>query len=118
MTWFKLSDDFYDHPKVMRVGNSAVGLWVRCCTYSANKEFDGRVPMETAHLLGARRDIDRLTAAGLWVPVEDVYWVPNFLKFNPSHDELEAKRAATAKRQASWRDRRRSNAVTDGEVTP
>jgi hypothetical protein len=74
--------------------------------------------METAHLLGARRDIDRLTAAGLWVITDDVYWVPNFLKYNPSQAELEAKRVAALKRQTSWRDRQRNNSVTNSEVTP
>jgi hypothetical protein len=104
MTWFKLSDQFYDHPKVMKAGNAAVGLWVRACTYSAQKEEDGRVPMDMAHLYGTRRDIDRLTASGLWIVQDDHYWVPDFLQFNPSHAELEARRKRETEKKRRQRD--------------
>ena len=121
MTWFKVTDNFYDHPKVMKAGNSAIGLWIRCCTYSANKEEDGRIPMEIAHTYGTRRDIDRLSATGMWMVLDDEYYVPNFLKYNPSHEQLEAKRADEAKRQQrsrqSRRDRQRDYGVTYGDVT-
>lgn len=30
MTWFKVDDGFYDHPKVDQLPNAAVGLWVKC----------------------------------------------------------------------------------------
>lgn len=112
MTWFKLSDQFYDHPKVMQAGNAAVGLWVRCCTYSANKLLDGRIPAATAHLLGTNRDIDRLVATRLWIPVDGDYWVPDFLEYNPPAVKVLAERAATADRQALWRERRKRNGVT------
>jgi hypothetical protein len=114
MTWFKLSDHFYDHPKVMKAGNAPIGLWVRCCTYSANQRSDGRVPMEVAHTYGTTRDIERLTAAGLWVPGDDEYWIPNFLAYNPSRAQLEERAEAALKRQQLWRDKHRSN----GDVTP
>ena len=118
MTWFKLSDKFHDHPKVMRAGNAATGLWVRCCTYSADQRSDGRVPMEVAHTYGARRDIDRLTSAGLWVVVDDEYWVPSFLTYNPSREQLEQEAAKALARQNKWRDKRMNNGVTDDGVTP
>lgn len=92
VTWFKLSDEFYDHPKVMQAGNAAVGLWVRCCTYSSRHLLDGRIPMATAHLLGDRSQIERLTASGLWVLGDGEYVVPNFLNHQPTRAEVEAER--------------------------
>ena len=118
MTWFKLSDRFHQHKKVIAAGNSAVGLWVRCCTWSAGEEEDGKVPKHVAHTLGTRQDIDRLLKAGLWIEVDDYYWTPNFLKHNPSHEQNEARRVADAKRQQLGRDNRRSHGVTDDGVTP
>jgi len=104
MTWFKLSDHFYDHPKVMKAGNAPVGLWVRCATYSANFELDGHVPMEIAHQYGTRRDIDTLTSVGLWTPRDGDYYIPDFLEFNPSHEQIELNR----KRETEKKRRQRS----------
>jgi hypothetical protein len=118
MTWFKLSDQFYDHPKVMQAGNSAVGLWVRCGTYSAQKLLDGRIPKATAHLFGSKRDVERLLKTGLWIDVEGSYWIPNFLEYNPSAEKVRADRVAALERQTSWRDKHRNNSVTNSEVTP
>jgi len=118
VTWFKLSDQFYDHPKVMQAGNSAVGLWARCCSYSASQELDGRIPKAIAHTYGTRRDIERLLRSGLWIDVEGSYWVPDFLDYNPSREALAARRATEAERQNRWRYRKRSHDVTNGEVTP
>ena len=97
MTWFKLSDQFYDHPKVLQAGNAAVGLWVRCCTYSSRHLLDGRIPMATAHMFGDRPQIDRLTASGLWVVGDGdagEYVVPNFLDYQPTRAEVEAERSS------------------------
>lgn len=110
MTWFRLEDSFYDHPKVTKAGNSAVGLWVRCSTYSARQLLDGRVPMETAHLMGTRRDIDRLSATGLWIVAGDEYLIPDFLEYNPSSDQVRSIR----KRDAERKRRQRETVDRDG----
>lgn len=92
MTWFRLEDTFYSHPKVMKAGNASVGLWVRCCTYSASYLLDGRVPMDIAHLYGTRRDVERLIDTGLWVIDNGDYLVPDFTQYNPTREEVESER--------------------------
>lgn len=126
MTWFKLSDQFHSHPKVLKAGNAPIGLWIRCATYSANWELDGRVPMEIAHQYGTRADIDTLTGVGLWIIRDGDYVIPDFLEFNPSHEQIELnrKREAAKKRQQRKNvDRSESNGqfmsrnMSPGDIT-
>jgi hypothetical protein len=117
VTWFKLSDHFYDHPKVMAAGNSAVGLWSRCASYTAKHELDGRIPRSVAHTWGSRKDISRLLETGLWIECEESYWMPNFLEYNPSAEKIRTDRAAGLERQKAWKEKHVINAVTNGLQT-
>ncbi|STD70923.1 Uncharacterised protein [Corynebacterium ulcerans] len=36
MTWFKVDDGFYDHPKFLDVPNAAVGLWVKAGAWAGS----------------------------------------------------------------------------------
>jgi hypothetical protein len=44
LTWFKIDDSFYDHPKVFDAPDCAVALWTRAGTWSARNLTDGFVP--------------------------------------------------------------------------
>lgn len=99
MAWFRLESSFHSHPKVERAGNTAIGLWVRCATWSANYKEDGRVPLEKARTFGSRREIDRLVDARLWVPTAEGLLIPDFLQYNPSKDEEEERLRTDAERK-------------------
>jgi len=109
MPWFRLEDSFYANPKVMVAGNAAVGLWVRCATWSAQQLTDGRIPAHIVTGFGNRREIDRLTAARLWVPVGDEYVIADWLEYQPSALEVKERR----KRDAERKRRGRENATHD-----
>ena len=96
MPWFRLDDGFHNHPKVRSAGNAATGLWVRCATYSAQYMTDGHVAADTALGYGTRREIDRLVAAGLWLPNGTGFLIPDYLEYNHSAAEIRARRAETA----------------------
>lgn len=104
MSWFRLDDSFYDHPKVIRAGNAAVGLWVRCGTYSARYLLDGTVPNDVARRHGRTGEVDRLLAARLWVPTEEGFLMPDYLEYNPSAEQVLADRAAARDRQRRARE--------------
>ena len=113
MTWFKVDDDFWSHPKVIGLPLSAIGLWTKAGAYSAKFETDGRLNLaQIAPLGGRRRDIDRLVEAGLWVStlagIEFVDWE----QYQPTKAQIAAERKARAERIRKWREARR-NAVTD-----
>ena len=63
-----------------------------------------------------RKHVDALVGAGLWEAVDGGWKIHDYLDYNPSHAQQEADRAASRKRQAMFRERRR-NGVTNGDVT-
>ncbi len=108
MPWFRLEDTFGGHPKVDQAGNAATGLWVRCATYSAQYLLDGHIPADVARRYGKPREINALLNAGLWIQNGDGgYVIPDYLEFNPSRQQVLAKREADRQRQA--RQRRDTN---------
>ena len=110
MTWFRVEDTFGNHPKVNRAGNAAVGLWVRCATYSAQHLTDGRIPPETVRGYGKAREIQALIDAGLWVENGSGFVIPDYLDYNPS-------RAEVLERRAADRERKRRRASGQGRST-
>lgn len=138
MPWFKVDDDFHDHPKARKAGPVAVGVWVLCGSWSADNTTDGYVPDQVVKEKAGhnwRRYAERLVAAGLWsrvdgppesltVPVQREdrertetlsrrdwgvgYQFHDWHRYQPTRDEWMAKREADAARQRASRARRKS----------
>lgn len=104
MAWFRLDDGFADHPKVVRAGNAAVGLWVRCGTSASRYLTDGHIDPDVARTYGRPREIERLLDSRLWVENGDGFLMPDYLEYNPSAEQVRAQRAAAAERQRRARD--------------
>jgi hypothetical protein len=99
MPWFRVDDGFYDHPKVRRAGNAAIGLWLRCATYSARHLTDGRIPAEVVRELGRPREAAALVTAGLWQRGSDEYVIPDYLDYNYSAEQVKQRRKNDAERK-------------------
>lgn len=133
MPCFQVSGRTGAHAKVVRAGNAAMGLWVRCGTYAAEQWTDGFIPAEIAKLYGRAAEVRALVAAGLWhaaghdcadcpQPAADGYVMHGYLDDNPSAEEGRAKRAAASERQRRSRaakptQSRVSHGVTENGVT-
>jgi hypothetical protein len=82
----------------MRAGRDGFYVYVRAALYSARNLTNGKVPTEALEFLA--RDADaialRLVDLGLWDQVEGGYYIVDFLKTNPTADEVEARRMARA----------------------
>src|SRR5262245_5753251 len=104
MPWFRLDDGFHQHPKVLRAGNAAVGLWVRCGTYASQYLTDGKIPDDIAHHYGRAREIERLLATRLWVENGTGFLIPDYLDYNPSKQQVESDRAMARERQRKARE--------------
>jgi hypothetical protein len=102
--WFRLEDSFYDNPKVLRAGNAAVGLWVRCATWSAQHLTDGRIPLEVVRQRARSGDAGRLERAGLWTLVDGEYLIADWLEYQPSALEVKQRRAADRERKRVARE--------------
>ncbi|MGW4602708.1 mucin-2 [Streptomyces sp. NPDC004532] len=115
-----MDDTAHAHPKLLKAGNAALGLWVRCGAYAAQHLTEGTVPGVVAQLYGTAPQVRKLVKAGLWhehchtcpdcppVAAGD-YVMHDFLTYNPTREKTEAKRAAAAERQARGRARAAEN---------
>lgn len=103
MTWFKVDDSFYDHPKVFDLPDAAVALWTRAGCWSARNLTDGFVPARMCarlcddHDTAARALVD----SGLWKRARGGYRFHDWAEFQPtaaSVKELKAKRAEAGRK--------------------
>lgn len=96
MTWARLDDSFYDHPKVLRLWSrcpAAIALHVRAMSWCAKHEQDGRLPKEVVEAISpvqSDRDeqIAALTDEGAWHKTEEDFVIHDFLDYNPSRQEI------------------------------
>jgi len=107
VTWLKVDDSFYDHPRVEEVPLSALGLWVRCGAYTSRWLNDGYLKQRIVRRLDGRtRDVAALVDAGLWLPVtgsEFQFVMHDFHQWNPTAEQVRARRNHDRIRQEEWR---------------
>lgn len=104
MPWFKVDDGFHCHPKVLRAGNEAVGLYVRCGSYAAQQLTDGFIPEHIALLYGGETLAETLVRAGLWRRTRGGWRMPDYLDYNPSKKQVQAEREKTRERVRKHRE--------------
>jgi hypothetical protein len=118
MPWFRIDDKAHSHPKLIKAGNAALGLWLRCGAYAAQHLTDGIVPGVVAELYGTKPQATKLVKAGLWHehghscrhgcpdPAPGDYVFHDFLDDgrNTSRARHEAERKKARERQAKHRE--------------
>lgn len=143
MTWFRVDDSFWNHPKVRRLyeapGNvrkaqAAITLWLRAGTYCSHYLTDGAVDMAwVCHERGTIAALD-LVRVGLWERRARGFVFHDYLAYNPSRADVERGRAKAAERKQKSRSKLRQvdpelggpsrcdndngHAVTAATVTP
>ena len=127
MTWLKTDDRYPEHRKVRRLTDGAYRLHHTAMCACAKDETDGLVTSEDIadmeHGARLRKYIPALVSAGLWEEIDGGWLVHDFLDYNPSHADLEAKRARDRERQQRHRRTpvtevsHRDSAVTRALVT-
>jgi len=109
MTWFRIDDGFWCHPKVLRCSHRAIALWVRAGSWCAQQLTDGYVPASALPMLNAtRRDAGELVTAGLWTVEGDGWRFHQWGERQPTRHDVETQRLATAERVRRFRERKRS----------
>lgn len=107
MTWVRLDDGFWSDPVIDRLGNEAAGVFVRMLTYCGQHLTDGHVPPNAVRYIQARpKVLDGLEDYGLIAKNGDGYYIPKYLEFNPSKEQVEEKRRKDAERQRKARESR------------
>lgn len=109
MSWYRLDDEFPEHPKLKRVPRhvrlAAIGLFVSCGCHANRRLTDGFI--ETAvvsdwpegEILAAH-----LVRAGMWAKSEGGWQIHDHLDYNPSRADIEERRRElSAKRSEAGR---------------
>lgn len=107
MPWFRLDEGFHSHPKVLKAGNEAIGLYVRCGTYAAQHLTDGFIPEQVALQYGTPALVETLVLTKLWRRSRGGWRMPDYLDYNPSKEVVDKER-----KQAAERQRRRREALS------
>ncbi len=128
MSWAKLDDQFFAHPKIINLSKDAKLLQLAAITYCAGQLTDGLVTPGAVRMICAQVDVEaasiqELLAAGVWDVDGKNYRVHDYLDYNPSGEQVRAERAATARRVAEWRANHPkrngvTNTVRNGVSTP
>lgn len=106
MTFLALDDQFPDHRKVAGLSDAAFRLHVAGLAYCARHLTDGHIPGEEIPRLVRRfrkTAPSELVDAGLWMPALNDYVVHDYLQWNPSREQVLARREKATKRKAAWR---------------
>lgn len=97
MSWFKIDDKLWGHPKWMAVPKGGRALWVTAGSWAAANETDGRIPREALRALGGNAaDAQSLVAAGLWREVRAGWIFHEWSIYQPDAASQKAKRRADA----------------------
>ncbi|KKN16062.1 hypothetical protein LCGC14_0979510 [marine sediment metagenome] len=98
MSWVKLDDNFAGHRKVLAAGLEAAWLHIEGLCYCAQQETDGAildaalVKLTQFSKPKAERLAVRLVEVGLWERNGAGWLIHDYLDYNPSKKELEARR--------------------------
>ncbi|HZD71658.1 MAG TPA: hypothetical protein VFA45_22940 [Actinomycetes bacterium] len=117
MGWIQLDDGYAEHPKVVGLSDAALAMEVRGLCYVARRDTDGFVPDGCLHLLTRSASpaevAAELVGVDRWERDEERggYWIHDYLKYNPSSAQRQAKRDAAAERMRRLRSRERSQDV-------
>lgn len=125
MTWFRIDDYFYDHPKVAaleeekpRVYAETIALWTIAGTYCARHLTDGVLStVRTRRLVpfNPKRAASALVSVGLWEQTENGFRFKSWTEWQPSRAKVLAKREEEA---AKKRGQRGHKPAVAAELSP
>lgn len=110
MTWFKIDDSLWGHPKWLATPPRARALWVTAGSYSAAQLTDGVIYSSVLRLFASRTgDADALVRSGLWERLEggNGYRFHDWSDYQPTRESVEETRKYERDRKRE--QRRRTN---------
>jgi hypothetical protein len=106
MPWARLDDNFHAHPKIRKAWRcrAAVGLHALALSYAMHYGTEGKLSDEWVEDqlpdAGERSDVTAvLVRAGLWEEAPEGWLIHDFLVYNPSNADIEARKAADRERK-------------------
>lgn len=105
MSWVRIHDGAFDHPKLVGLSDKAFRLWVWGLSYAQQHLTDGRLPLVAIPARLKRASAD-LTQGGLWDQSDGGYAIHDYLEWNESRAVVQQKRTEARERLAGARERR------------
>ena len=114
MPWFNVDDGLSSHPKTRAAGLPAMGLWTVAGSWASHYLTEGYVPeWFVVSWPQGKRLASALVSAGLWHEADGGWQFHQWEERNRPKEEIEADRAAARARQKKYRDKRRTDGVTN-----
>lgn len=117
MSWFKVDDGFWSHPKVLTMSTDATSLWVRAGTYSCQHLTDGFIASELLTVLGDRESAQELVDTGLWLDADGGFLFHDWGEYQETSEAVKQRRAQARERQRRARASRENRKDVTGDVT-
>lgn len=129
MSWVKIDDKFPRHPKILRAGPLAGWLHINGLAYCAEYLTDGFIPVQAipamvdwsthgiCFLVSESQFTDSfdrpenislaqvLVETGVWDKIKGGYQIHDYLKYQPSKEQVLAEREAEKQRKAKYREK-------------
>lgn len=99
MTWFKIDDGFWSHPKTMPLSADAVALWTRAGAYSCQHLTDGYISKAVIRLVGDSSAATELVDAGLWIETGDGWSFHDWAEYQETAETVKRRQANARERQ-------------------
>jgi hypothetical protein len=109
VTWVKLDDQFFTHPRAVRAGKNGRSLFLAGLCWCKNHLTDGVIPKGALPLLAAQADVPgrstakALEGVGLWHDMGDHWLVNDWEQHQESGDVERERKRKKAERMAKWR---------------
>ncbi|QNA93235.1 MULTISPECIES: hypothetical protein [unclassified Microbacterium] len=120
MTWFKVDDGFWSHPKTATLSDAAVTLWVRAGAYSCQHLTDGVIKRPVLRLVGTAEAASELVEVGLWLSEADGWRFHDWAEYQETSEAVKKRREDARDRQRKARESReqkRSRSQGESRVT-
>lgn len=109
MSWVKLDDRIFDNPKIAALSDAAKVAYLEATCYCARELTDGFIPMNKAKALAGKPRVIQELIPQLWEPTSSGFRVHDYLKYNPTREQVVREREAA---------KRRMSGIRSGEQTP
>ena len=117
MTYFKVDDGIWGHPKFALLSNDAVALWTMAGSWCGRYQTDGHLPFQSLALVrGSKQAAQELVDAGLWLTTPDGYLFHDWDHYQYTKAENEARK----QREREKKRRQRAGvslSVSPGDIT-
>lgn len=121
MTWFKVDDGWWSHPKVIPLDSDPRAIWVSAGSWCAQHLTDGFLPHYALKMITDLRGnklkaaCQELIDAGLWKARPGGYQFHDWDKYQPMREEVERRREVDRVRKAESRVRKDSTRSPRGQ---